>query len=240
MSTWHEGQIGCHPATDAGPSEVAKAPGTPRIDLLEREATAFAGRLLVPNRFLESLADASDDIEELVAGLNQAKVSTVAALLALRQRLLPGFVFHVPSIGKRILTSGTYPGPPGDPEWIYRNAEEHAVVHLAGKEVKCFRLIPNVENLGMESDLRATTAILGDAIQRVWPESDLLKERNRINGVASGSLSKMRASTPEQAFGILQHKFGHDDQWLEIIDDPDFGLYLKRKAHERIASMQDT
>lgn len=57
----------------------------------------------------------------------------------------------------------------------------------------------------------------------------------RINGIVGGILSKAeRAQSETQALAILQHRFGTDQEFQDLLNTNDFQLFLRRKAAKRV------
>jgi hypothetical protein len=208
----------------------------------EAEATRFASHLLIPEEYLRKLLSTNDDMAEVIDGVNRADVSAMAATLRLSRVLQPGFMFLVEDGEdmRRVLSSGTVGtaafagGNSWDIRKLKRRAYDSGKSQLGGRTVHWFRFF-DAPMVDLPDDPRSTTEILRSAIARI---ESVPAEQNirlqRVNGVVSGSLSKDRASTVEQAFGILLHKVASSPQCEGLVDDEDFQLYLRRKAFERI------
>ncbi len=240
---WHVGVVGCLLTVSQFEVEPLQPVrdresiiSTRRLNEQEAEATRFASYLLIPDRFLRPLVGTSN-MELILNGLNQAKVSAAAALMRLRQVLQPGFCFAYLHDGKyqQFWSPGTErpPMPNGfDVRLMERSSKDHGSVNLSGRRVCWFRL-QDFESLELVDDSRTTAQILHSAIAACESNTARREQlRQSINGVAGGVLSADRAETPGQALAILRHKFGNKPGYGEITTHPDFDLYLRRRAEE--------
>ena len=243
---WHVGRIACTPARTAFDVESLRliptdGPPSPiRIGEQESEATRFASALLIPRIFIEASAE-TGTLGDVVESLNKANVSAIAAIIALKHNLLPGFCFLVDEDedGYRTITSsGTnLPTRYGGGRQI-AGLREKAVYAgeswLAGRRVLWFQLATQ-EQFTLREDPRTTSQLLRDAIARHVADNDSVRAFNRINGIVGGMLSRDRAQNEAQAMAMLSHRFEDDSEFFDIFRDSDFDLYLRRKASERIA-----
>ena len=157
----------------------------------------------------------------MVERLNKANVSAIAAIIALKHNLLPGFCFLVDEDedGYRTITSsGTnLPTRYGGGRQI-AGLREKAVYAgeswLAGQRVLWFQLATQ-EQFTLREDPRTTSQLLRDAIARHVAD-DRVRAFNRINGIVGGMLSKDRAQNEAQAMAMLSHRFEDDSEFFDI------------------------
>jgi hypothetical protein len=239
---WHIGIPACVPLAvgfntgPVGPAAAGDVFSPERISEQEGEANLFAGELLVPRRFLESLC--GEEVADVVTELNRTDVSATAGILALARNLLPGFYFLIDEgeQGYRdIRSSGTrLPAISSSEsrEAQLRNASHgFGEVVLSDRRVLWFQL-SSPTNFTLPRDERTTTQILRDSLAHAEGDSDLFM---RINGIVGGMLSKEeRAQNETQALSVLEHRFSADPQLRHFLEDSDFRLYLRRKAAERV------
>ncbi|MFG1674129.1 ImmA/IrrE family metallo-endopeptidase [Micromonospora sp. NPDC049282] len=236
---WHYGTVGCQ----AVASEVSTGPaGTyleiaPNLDEQEREATRFAGYLLIPDRFIRPLIR-STDMKAVLRGLDRTGVSADAAFMRLRHLLQPGFVFTFTVRGER--RTYTSPGtvtPIGtsarrDTQALKRASIDSGQNVVSDRIVEWFRLT-EFEAFEPVPGSPSATNLLRSAIAFHEPDAKLQQKiLLSINGIVGGSLSADRARTPQQALAILRHKFDGRAEYREIIEHSDFDLYLRRKVEE--------
>ncbi|MEV5211637.1 ImmA/IrrE family metallo-endopeptidase [Micromonospora sp. NPDC053740] len=235
---WHYGTVGCQ----AVASEVGAGPAETHLEIAldvneqEREATRFAGYLLVPDRFLRPLIR-STDMEAILRGLDRTEVSADAAFMRLRHLLQPGFVFTFTVRGERrtytspgtVVPTGTYRG---DTRPLKDSSIESGTSVVSDRTVEWFRLT-DFEAFEPVPGTPSATNLLRSAIASHEPDTKLhQKILLSINGVVGGSLSAERAHTPQQALAILRHKFDGRVEYRAVIEHPDFDLYLRRKVEE--------
>lgn len=244
---WHVGNLACNPTINEFSVEALQ-PAENRSDFAakrrireqEAEATRFASCLLIPETFIRPLVQ-SGDMGAVLMGLNAADTSCQAALMRLHQILQPGFVFaysegpgweYLISPGTA-LPSGFNSLSPQDAK-LTTESVESGTVELSDRRVIWYRLA-EFEDHYLADDPRSTTEVLRAAIAAT--ESQIDKHESlfkTINGIASGKLSQDRADTAEQALAILRQHFSARDDLKFIRTHPDFDLYLRRKAYERI------
>lgn len=233
---WHLGSPHCDPSAGVGRSQ-STMPGTP--ERTEAEADEFAGSILLPYADLWRQAERSD-LQTLMNSLDEYELSPAATIMRLSRLLRPGFVF-TGTFGEgwdKLLSPGT-----AAPVWttsLSKHALESGKTEIAGKTIRWFRLASE-EHVEPDQDLRSTTQILHDAIRNTCSGEDEAGLFHRLNGIVSGALSKPRFEDADQAFS-------HVEQWTRNNDkipkrlrkSPDFDLYLRRKARERIERFRES
>ena len=97
LLSWHLGTIACQPGRDlsSGGSALGQLVGP-----IEGEANAFAGRVLVPARFVAGLDGGPPP--DVLKALETAQVPTQAGLLAVTRLLQPGYLFAPLEDGRRV------------------------------------------------------------------------------------------------------------------------------------------
>ncbi|GAB3816657.1 hypothetical protein GCM10027605_66060 [Micromonospora zhanjiangensis] len=235
---WHYGTVGCQPVAneiDGEPPELSTTVGYDAVGQ-EREATRFAGYLILPETFLRPLIR-STNMDAILDGLNSAGVSADAAFMRLRNLLQPGFLFKF-KVGdeRRTYASPGTVTPAGCGQLGERalrdSSAEWGVANVSDRRVEWFRLTdfePFVPVPGSPS----ATVLLRSAIASC--ELDAARRQRMllsINGVVGGSLSVERAHTPQQALALLRHKFDSKSEYEEVAAHPSFDLYLRRKVEE--------
>jgi len=230
IPAWHVGRMVCSPVRAAFDAEVTRQ---------EAEANRFAGALLVPRRFLEEHADRQ--VGDVVSVLDEAEVSAAAAMLALAHNLLPGFCFLVDEDedGFRLIRSSGTRVPGGTsrrPQIAQLRDKAHAFseAEVSGRRVLWFQFAGQ-SDVSLPEDLRKTTDILKDSLASVAALSEVPKLATSINGIVGGMLSKGdRAQSASQALAVLEHRFASDPALQHLMEVPDFQLYLRRKAIDRV------
>jgi hypothetical protein len=245
---WHIGLAACTPVKspiDAEPIDPTYTGGLltrAGIEEQEAEATRFAGSILAPRRFIEAYAE--EGIGELLAALNSARMSAIATMLTLSRNLLPGFCFLIDEDEEGFWTvqsSGTQlpsgRGGKSREAQLRDHARDFGEVQLSGRRVLWFQLASQADFFLSEDD-RTTTQILRDSLASTVSPIDRVGMQTRINGIVGGMLSKgERAQAETQALSVLEHRFESDEDFRLLFDNPDFRLYLRRKAAERVRSI---
>ncbi len=245
---WHIGLAACTPVKspiDAGPVGSTSEGGLlapAGIEEQEAEATRFAGSLLAPRRFIESYAER--EMGELLSALNRSDMSTIATTLALARNLLPGFCFLIDEDEEdfwSVESSGTqlprHRGGISREGQMRDHAHDFGEVQLSGHRVVWFQLASQADFI-LPDDDRTTTQILRDSLASTVPPMDRVGMQTRINGIVGGMLSREeRAQAENQALSVLEHRFKDDLDFRLLFDNADFRLYLRRKAAERVRSV---
>ncbi|SOD73555.1 uncharacterized protein DUF955 [Jatrophihabitans sp. GAS493] len=237
---WHLGRTACHALSfEDAPNQSTSGAAGQQIAKQEREATEFASALLVPHDLLIMAAEQST-LQDLFDHLDAYNVSTMAGLLALRNALLPGFVFVFSNGEERWLMSpgSSLPaGASGSRRQLARVAHDMGAFECGGRRVQWFNLNEST-TFELVDDERGTSEILRSAIaaQR-FDDTTAKRLFMLINGIVAGKLSKDRAATTDQALSIARGAVRDDPRIpVAIREHDDFDLYLRRKAEERIAN----
>lgn len=204
----------------------------------EEEADVFASCVLLPDRWLVERLHASDgDMTALLRELNEAEVSTSAALRALRRVLLAGYVFSAYAGELVIATPGTQiDGLRTEPvavtlDRLERGAHARGEGTLNGHPVKWFRLSAPADLPSRDSsDERTPHQILVDAIALIEADED---ERIRLthvcNGKVGGALREAAGRPAQETYDSLVHRFENFDE-RRLLEQPQFRLWLAEKA----------
>lgn len=230
IPAWHVGRLVCSPVRVAFDATVTE---------LEAEANRFASALLVPRSFLEGQSQSR--LDDVVSALNQAEVSAAAAVLALTRNLLPGFCFLIDEDedGFRVVSSSGTKVPGGDTEapqiaQLRDKAHESGEAVVSGRRILWFQFAVQ-SDFFLPEDERGTTDILQTALATVAPPSEVPTLVMVINGIVGGMLGKAdRAQSESQAMAVLEQRFASDPDRENLMQIPDFRLYLKRKAAARV------
>lgn len=235
---WHYGTVGCQAITSevtVGPTEEISSPAYDVGDQ-EREATRFASYLLIPDRYILPLIN-STDMELILDGLDRTGVSADAAFMRLRGLLQPGFLFTFQvQAERRVYSSPGTVVPAASNELQLKDLRDSSagsgVASVGGRRIDWFRLTDFAAFKPAPGGHSATELLRSAIASR---ESNPILQQKlllSINGVVGGSLSAERATRPEQALALLRHKFDGKPEFQEVVNDPNFDLYLRRKVEE--------
>jgi uncharacterized protein DUF955 len=240
---WHIGVIGCNPNSgqfEEGLVEPASNRNSVtawwRLEEQEAEATRFASYFLMPDRRLRPLV-AEMDMAQVITGLDECDVSAAAALIRLKAILQPGFCFATEDRESIRLFSSPGTSLSAVEEGsqlrsLRRASYESGKGVIGGKVVHWYRLTDFSIEDPVQDD-RNTTSLVRAAIAAVESDPDRqISIYRSINGIVGGSLSKDRAESVPQVLAILRQKFRGDIAYSSIAAQPDFDLYLRRKAEE--------
>ncbi len=202
----------------------------------EREADLFASCILVPDRWLAGLIGGGEiDMRRLLEMLDQADVSTAAALQALRRYLLPGWVF-VAYGGRSVVSSpGTNferaAGEPAQLAVLRRDCSESGHSQLNGHTVHWFRLASTVSLPMMQTgDDRSSHRILLDAISLAgFSNDEATRVAQSANGKVGGTLNEAAGRPAAETYAAMEHKL-LNWQYSALLNQPDFHLWLAGKA----------
>jgi hypothetical protein len=226
---WHIEEVACTP-------EVGESPVF-RGGLREREASAFASHILVPERFLEPLCSGDVDLPLVLKAVQGAEVSASAALIALTKALGPGFAFV---LGGEVFASPGTSLPAVRYDWrTVRKWSTAAVgtdrVRFGGKLIRWFKFEQHVEPQPV-SDPRETTQLLKDAIAAV---TDNPAEQKRllqvVNGVIGAAMTPENRSSPIRALATMRHRIRARPDLSDLLEELDFELFLNRRANAHAA-----
>ena len=233
---WHVGKVVCRPSlgldTSEGPDVLSsrfRAFMTFRD--LEKEATRFAGALLLPRAYLEAAAG-SQDMTTILAALDATDMSAHAAIMSLRHHLAPGFVFHVDEAGWIESPSTRTPDGGLDPVKLRRAAHDRGRGTVSGRTVRWYQLV-EFADLPDAEDGRTSRELLADLLQPLpmSPEGRSAAAKS-IQGSAAGVLSNVTRRTPDQAYAMLREKLRARTD-LRDADPALIDAYLTAKIHER-------
>jgi hypothetical protein len=242
---WHVGTVDCQLDSTAIEDEFSvKGVGSSQ----EREANEFASRVLAPDRWLAPLVNNVSNFERtamkaILSDLAVAEMSALAGAIALSRHLLPG---HALFIGDAFAISrGT--SWPGNPPIGLREIEsylENAVTveefSHQGRSVLWGVMIPQsilpADIQEKVSDSRTPHKVLIDACIRVFGESAANSKAMSINGVVGGMTSNSDLGWHAEAIAAVVHdRIQQRSDLRAVIDDPEFYVYLHKKAYSIIA-----
>lgn len=225
---WHMGRYTCATA-EVGSLELA-------FYGQEDEADVFASSVLIPEAWLKKVvADDPDDIDAIFAQLDTTNVSTAAALTALRERLLAGWIFGAYGGAQAWWSPGTkYPVHEWRAvlEYASDNATERGSVLLNGHTVQWYRMHPPSELPAEDADSRSTTELLTSAIANVYVDEDeRLHVQKSANGKVGGALRAAGGQPAASNYRVLRYRFA-ESELAVLLDEPDFLTWLARKARD--------
>ncbi|MBA9003039.1 ImmA/IrrE family metallo-endopeptidase [Thermomonospora cellulosilytica] len=222
---WHVGTVGCHiDPLDNGDGGSLKR-------LQEQEANQFASHLLIPDSLIGPLGRGYVPVPEILETLEIAEVSAAAGIIALRRVLLPGYIFVVPGVDSWICSSGTQVHARNIAE-LKSAAVNHGVSCHQGRSIRWFQLAEAGHVELTHSDPSETRHILVSILQRLRPNEDCDSLVRSIYGVIGGLLSKYKVQDPAQVIGILRYRFASHDLYIDLARDPEFDVFLQRRAIE--------
>lgn len=219
---WHIEEVACTPG-----SEPTSTGGQ-----REREASTFASHLLIPDRFVSARCSPETPIPEMLTVIAKANVSAAASLIALVRNLPVGFAFEVD--GRVFRSPGTVlPAPRytllNRSAWIER-AAAHGRERFRSKSIKWFRFEEYAE-LAIPEDPRDVTQLLKDAIGAV---TDMPSERDsllrKVNGVIGYAVTKEDRTSYARIHATIKHRLRARPDLAELLAQPDFDLFLVKKA----------
>jgi hypothetical protein len=229
---WHLDSVFCHTAVDDLVDEGLKAPRGGAFQ--EQEANRFAGALLIPRRFLESLVASGYEVNvpEVLDALAAADVSVAAGLLALREVLLPGYVFDVDGLSMPIQSPGTRTPAHLDRWTLGEAAVARGTVRHQGKSVRWYQLAEKRQPQEPIDDERSSGEVLAAIVGRLWASEP--GKANSITSSIGGALSSRRElKDPAAILGLLQFRLQADPQgYGRLLDDPEGAAYLSKRALE--------
>lgn len=239
---WHVGTITCNGANEI--LETSSFPSAPfRLRIQESEATQFSSAVLMPYESLRRDAE-EDSLERFFAGLDRYQTSAHATVIRLTEILRPGFIFRGTYTGT--LSEHVSPGTQRLPSSIDRARQLREAAYESGRfsigsKVVFWYRLAQMDQFQPVVDDRSTTQILRDVVAQDWASrtADEEKLAQRINGVVSGALGRIRFSSEEEALSHVRQWTVHHEtipQWVR--DSEDFDLYLRRKSEERIMALR--
>lgn len=220
------------------------AVGTGALDLPkyspEEEADIFASCLLIPDSWLLGLLERHHhDMTEVLRELNQAEVTTYAALLALRRVLLAGWVFVFYNGDQIVATPGTHVGGVDVHQDSMSTAEiavaaqESGSANLNGHPVRWFRLSQAHELPARNpNDLRTLHTVLQDAVALVESDEAVRVRLTQVcNGTVGGALRDAAGRPAVDAYQSLVHRFERSEV-SRLLEEPDFHVWLAGKVRD--------
>ncbi|MEU6228329.1 ImmA/IrrE family metallo-endopeptidase [Streptomyces sp. NPDC047042] len=237
---WHVGSIGCQVNGVSIEEEysIDRVTGSQ-----EREANEFASRVLAPDRWLSPLVKSVTSFERasmsaLLDALSQAEMSASAGLIALSRHLLPGHALFVD--GAFAISQGTsWPGTPplsdsAVDQYLHGAVSVEEFSHQ-GRRVLWALLIPQsvlpefVHTV--ETDDRTPHKILTECCTRIFGADLAHSKALSINGVVGGVTRDLQRSWNVEAIAAVVHdRIQSRSDLREVLRDPEFPIYLHRKA----------
>ncbi|MFE7442192.1 ImmA/IrrE family metallo-endopeptidase [Streptomyces chartreusis] len=242
---WHVGSIGCQVNGVSIEEEysIDRVTGSQ-----EREANEFASRVLAPDRWLSQLVKGVTYFERssmlaLLDTLSKAEMSASAGLIALARHLLPGHAFFVDDVFA--ISQGTsWPGTPplndSTVEQYLRNAVSVEEFFHQGRKVLWALMIPQSvlpEFVHcVEADDRTPHKVLTACCTRIFGADLAISKALSINGVVGGVTRDLQLSWNVEAIAAVVHdRIQSRSDLREVLRDPEFAIYLHRKASAIVA-----
>jgi IrrE N-terminal-like domain len=198
----------------------------------EQEADRFASGILLPRRFLTAIPNAYDrPVPEMLNDLARANVSAFAGLLALKEVLLPGYVFDLPGAFMPIRSAGT----PIDSYPSRSDLRKASIAH--GRELHQGQPVDwyvMVDTAGSEPEPfvtdRSAIELLGEIAARVWPGEP--ERAKAVHSSIGGVLSKHREmNDPKTLRSILESRLS-TNQHSELMEDSEAADFITLRAQE--------
>lgn len=226
---WHLDSVFCT-SSEGFASPVADPLGGSFFQ--EQEADRFASEILVPRRFLAGIPNGYDrPVPEMLNDLARADVSALAGLLALREVLLPGYVFDLPGAFMPVRSAGTPIDSYPTRSDLLKASIAHGRELHQGQPVDWYQM---VDTQGREQTTpvteRTASEMLNEIVSRIWPG-----EPERVKSVHSsigGVLSKHReVNDPKTLRSILELRLS-TNQHSELMEDSDAADFVTLRAQE--------
>ncbi|WP_369800026.1 ImmA/IrrE family metallo-endopeptidase [Modestobacter sp. Leaf380] len=228
MLAWHAGTISCHPAELGDPEREADA-GT---QALEREADAFSARVLVPLRFLKSLAGLP--VPEMLEQLELAEVSRDAGVRSLAAMLPPGHIFALlDRAGTRVASTYRSPetrhagfsrGDELDTRRLERVFDLSGLAHHHGRTVWWGQASDSFDAVAETADWRTELlGILADIAPGELPSGKLY---GRVSAIAASAHSQARGLSAEVLAARMRHAYRLKDDLAEFVAHPRFDSFV--------------
>lgn len=214
----------------------------------EPEANRFAGELLVPSRWLHALiADRGHDrVEPLLEAIFDARVSAHVACLRLLRALPAGHIFAIVDYPDRVVLSGQTHGtgiqaPPRgerlDRNRLDRFATSAEDVLYGSRRVIWWGFHGRLGGDEVDADPRDARHVLAGLLDR-HAEDGLAAERMRktlagIIGSANSRAGFEGRTARDELYVRFRSRFAPQRDIPEsMLDDPDFELWLRKRADE--------
>jgi hypothetical protein len=223
---WHCDLVACHPGAD-----VQNYSG----GLQEREASSFASCILLPDRYLRPIVEASHEVKDWLDAVAVGDISAAAGLIGLASRVLaPGIAFVIRDNRRRpILSAGTLLPVPYDARTYARDfaavAVDSGTVSHQAHYIDWYKFV-QLEHPEEVVDSRDSRQILRDAIAAVTDDSQEARRLTQsVNGVVGANLARDIRTSPVTAYNTLRYIFQNRPHLAEVVEQPDFDRFLKRK-----------
>ena len=233
MLSWHAGTISCL-AEETDEDDPATTPAHP----VEREADAFASRILVPARFVAELA--SQSVPQMLKSLEQAEVSGFAGMRSLSSLLPPGYVFALLNYaGTQVHSWYTSPSTrnPGlsnggrvDARELDRRFDEAGLAHHHGWTVWWGRSVDSIQVPPGSADWRTVLQdILLDIAPGEDPSSGLWR---RITAVAAAANGAAKSEPRDVLAARIRHAYRLRPDLSDLVDHPRFYEYVLARTRD--------
>lgn len=222
---WHTGAIPCH--TSRVPRWLTQGH--------EAEASRFASAILVPDRFLSRIRSTAD-VGGWLTDLAKADVSAFAGAMALVRGLPPGYMFVVEMpYGPEVVSSdgtsirlGWIDGQP-DYRTLERSSTDHAIVGHQNRRVRWYRFVEDELLPEVDADPRSTAKLLQHAADRCRTTPAV------VNGVIGYAANMVAGADEGTLFQTMLFRIKLRGDLQALLDDPDFRVFLARRARELAA-----
>jgi Zn-dependent peptidase ImmA (M78 family) len=237
---WHVGTISCH---TAGQGEF----GEHLYRLTEAEANRFASELLIPRDWMAEIVTSNDHIADVVTKVREANVSAIAACISLCKVLPQGYVFaatddegHVLASAKSFNTvvSLMERGSTLD-EQIFSGTGATVTRWKSGKTNIYWWHFSSTLSTISSDDARSSRKILDALLERTVTASNRKSTMMSFNGIIGAANGSLKPQTVAELVTILRQRFaGREEVFGNCIVDPDFQLFLVRRAEEIIGKRE--
>lgn len=205
----------------------------------ENQANTFASHLLVPRRFLSSVAPGYVDIPDTLGKLEAANVSAAAGVMALASHLPAGYVFLVRGMYRMVRSPGTEVTfslngslPQLRDSLLVNSARSGSVIHQ-DQQVEWFEFFTPDSHGSEVTDGRRSGEILAAALSSFLPEHAVPSVVKSIMSKVGGVLSQRSdLSDANEIRMLLAYKFQADARYAYLLKDGEFQLYLTKRSVE--------
>ena len=233
MIPWHAGTFVCH--TDFH----IRVPGYIYLET-EAEANRFSSEVLMPSDWIEALIQMGLTIPSILKTLQTTGVSALAASLALRRNLPPGFVFAEVTHSGEVRLAGkskdTYVGEPVVGEQV-GSAEIHTVapqpdrIETPSGSIYWWHLKP-IKRAALKTEIGDSREILNTILNDISDDACVrTKLMQSVNGVVGAANSKARHITVD-VYTVLKGRFLGRPHLAQVTQHPLFENFLIRKSEE--------
>lgn len=209
--------------------------GTRHVQDQESEARSIAGRILMPNHLLSSLANDSSDLQNFFEQLDEFEVSTWATIIRLSQVLRPGFAFHGDFRGDgepfSLKSKGT-----GNASFssMISTADSSGEFSINGRPIRWARILGHTNWIRTE-DRRTTFQILTEITSELNPgesSDQIAKSVRRTQGKISGGISHGSFASVDDIFYQATQK-ARTDVSTEVREHPLWDTFVARIVETR-------